>query len=92
MFWMPLHNTCKFSIIYFFGATKGTCGRTNPTAKKKGFPYVFTDLGLAPGLVNILGEHGCTKVDKPTDVKMMVGGLELRNWTIGQRQTVEVPV
>jgi len=47
-------------------------------AKKSGFPYVFTDLGLAPGLVNILAEHGCAKVEDPTDVKMMVGGLPSR--------------
>ena len=39
------------------------------------FSQVFTDLGLAPGLVNIIAEYGCSKMDQPTDVKMMVGGL-----------------
>jgi saccharopine dehydrogenase-like NADP-dependent oxidoreductase len=36
---------------------------------------VFTDLGLAPGLVNILAEEGCRKAYGATDVQMMVGGL-----------------
>ena len=41
--------------------------------------YTFTDLGLAPGWVNILAEHGCQellkKEKKIKSVKMMVGGL-----------------
>ena len=39
---------------------------------------VFTDLGLAPGLVNILAEQGCKEligVDEGASVEMMVGGL-----------------
>ena len=40
---------------------------------------VFTDLGLAPGWVNILAEHGCNELlksgDQAEDVKMMVGGI-----------------
>jgi saccharopine dehydrogenase-like NADP-dependent oxidoreductase len=38
---------------------------------------VMTDLGLAPGWVNILAEHGCRQLhqDKIEEVKMMVGGL-----------------
>ena len=37
---------------------------------------VMTDLGLAPGWVNILAEQGCREIhDKVTDVEMMVGGL-----------------
>ncbi len=37
---------------------------------------VFTDLGLAPGWVNILAEEGCKQLHRQvTTVKMMVGGL-----------------
>jgi len=37
---------------------------------------VFTDLGLAPGLVNILVEQGCKELHcRAESVKMMVGGL-----------------
>lgn len=41
--------------------------------------YTFTDLGLAPGWVNILAEYGCQELSKKEqkikNVKMMVGGL-----------------
>jgi len=38
---------------------------------------VMTDLGLAPGWINILAEHGCKELRKSEieEVKMMVGGL-----------------
>ena len=36
---------------------------------------VFTDLGLAPGLVNILAEWGYNKLGGADKVSMMVGGL-----------------
>lgn len=44
-------------------------------ASKKGKASVFTDLGLAPGFVNIEAEHGLNSVPDATSVKMMVGGL-----------------
>jgi lysine 6-dehydrogenase len=48
----------------------------NEYAQKDAIKPVFTDLGLAPGLVNILTEHGCRQIHRtPTDIKMMVGGL-----------------
>ena len=73
------HSAIELSVPYCdLGGRVDVSESIKDLAKKKGFPYVFTDLGLAPGLVNILGEHGCTKVDKPTDVKMMVGGLPSR--------------
>ena len=41
--------------------------------------HCFTDLGLAPGWVNILAEHGVKQLfgrsDSIEEVKMMVGGL-----------------
>lgn len=47
----------------------------NRFAEEKGFPFVFTDLGLAPGLVNILAEWGYDSLGGADDIKMMVGGL-----------------
>ena len=48
----------------------------NKEAKEKATKPVFTDLGLAPGWVNILAEEGCRKLyGAADDVKMMVGGL-----------------
>ena len=38
---------------------------------------VMTDLGLAPGLVNILGEHACTLVTNPKSLDMFCGGLPI---------------
>jgi saccharopine dehydrogenase-like NADP-dependent oxidoreductase len=50
------------------------CGRLS-TSKS----HIFTDLGLAPGWINILAEHGCKslygKANEINEVKMMVGGL-----------------
>lgn len=48
----------------------------NDAAKDKATMPVFTDLGLAPGLVNILAEEGCKQIHgQADDVVMMVGGL-----------------
>ena len=47
----------------------------NEFAAKHATVPVMTDLGLAPGWVNILTEEGCRKVVNATDVSMMVGGL-----------------
>jgi len=48
----------------------------NKYAKKKAVKPVFTDLGLAPGWINILTEHGCRQIHKtPDTVEMMVGGV-----------------
>ena len=41
----------------------------------KGKCPVFTDLGLAPGLVNILAEWGYHELGGADSIKMMVGGL-----------------
>ena len=53
--------------------------RINEYAKEKATKPVFTDLGLAPGWVNILAEHGCKQLHSPvTSVNMMVGGLPIK--------------
>lgn len=36
---------------------------------------VIPDCGLAPGMVNILAEHGIRRLDEPESVRIMVGGL-----------------
>jgi lysine 6-dehydrogenase len=36
---------------------------------------VIPDCGLAPGMVNILAEHGIRQLDRPTAVRIKVGGL-----------------
>lgn len=50
----------------------------NEHANKNATKPVFTDLGLAPGLVNILAEQGCKELigaNEGASVEMMVGGL-----------------
>jgi len=52
--------------------------RINDKAKDQATKPVFTDLGLAPGLVNILAEQGYRELfgtGKIISVEMMVGGL-----------------
>lgn len=53
----------------------------NELANEQATKPVFTDLGLAPGWVNILAEQGCKSVYNATDVKMMVGGIPLHRPT-----------
>jgi lysine 6-dehydrogenase len=36
---------------------------------------IIPDCGLAPGMVNILAEHGIRQLDHPRSVRIMVGGL-----------------
>jgi lysine 6-dehydrogenase len=43
-------------------------------AKKKGIT-IIPDCGLAPGMVNILAEHGIRQLDKVESVRIFVGGL-----------------
>jgi len=46
----------------------------DPAAKKKGIT-VIPDCGLAPGMVNILAEHGIRQLDTVESVRIFVGGL-----------------
>jgi lysine 6-dehydrogenase len=43
-------------------------------AKEKGIT-IIPDCGLAPGMVNILAQHGIDKLDSVDEVKIFVGGL-----------------
>ena len=48
----------------------------NQAANNYAVEPLMTDLGLAPGWVNILAEEGCRKIHgQAEDVRMMVGGL-----------------
>ncbi|HEV7837481.1 MAG TPA: saccharopine dehydrogenase C-terminal domain-containing protein [Gemmatimonadaceae bacterium] len=46
----------------------------DPAAKKKGIT-IIPDCGLAPGMVNILAEHGIRQLDNVESVRIFVGGL-----------------
>jgi len=46
----------------------------DPAARKKGIT-VIPDCGLAPGMVNILAEHGIRQLDTVESVRIFVGGL-----------------
>jgi len=85
---LPYHQNyelAKFcidnSIAYFdLGGSVGTSDKINDYAKSRAKRPVLTDLGLAPGWVNIITEHMVEKIlektgDAPQSVRMMVGGL-----------------
>ena len=48
--------------------------KLDPIAREKGITIV-PDCGLAPGMVNILAQHGIDQLDKVDEVKIFVGGL-----------------
>ena len=81
---LPYHQTeevgtwCVDNGIRYcdLGGRVDVSANINEWATKKATKPVFTDLGLAPGWVNIVAEQGCKEIHKPIeDVKMMVGGL-----------------
>ncbi len=74
-------------VPYFdLGGHIATSDMIHDMAKLKG-GQVFTDLGLAPGLVNILGEFACDEMelidDKPHTLKLRVGGLPSPYYDMG---------
>ena len=48
--------------------------RLDATARSKGIT-IIPDCGLAPGMVNILAQHGIDQLDSVDEVKIFVGGL-----------------
>ena len=82
---LPYHQTehlayhCIDSGIRYcdLGGRVDVSNSINEYAIEKATKPVFTDLGLAPGWVNILAEQGYKRVYDATDVKMMVGGIPL---------------
>lgn len=48
--------------------------KLDPVAREKGIT-IIPDCGLAPGMVNILAQHGIDQLDSVGEVKIFVGGL-----------------
>ena len=82
---LPYHQTKKVAEVCIMndirycdlGGRVDVSADINNMAKKFASAPVFTDLGLAPGWVNILAEQGYKRVYDATDVRMMVGGIPL---------------
>ena len=81
---LPYHQTeivgkwCVDNAVRYcdLGGRVDVSENINAYAEQKATKPVFTDLGLAPGWVNILAEQGCKEVHGQADeVRMMVGGL-----------------
>jgi saccharopine dehydrogenase-like NADP-dependent oxidoreductase len=83
---LPYHQTeevahwCNNNSLRYcdLGGRVDVSQNINEAAKNHGPTNVpvFTDLGLAPGWVNILAEEGCRQLHRQaTTVRMMVGGL-----------------
>ena len=82
---LPYHQTEKVALWCIdngvrycdLGGRVDVSENINKAAKERATLPVFTDLGLAPGLVNILAEEGCRKLygQEVENVNMMVGGL-----------------
>jgi saccharopine dehydrogenase-like NADP-dependent oxidoreductase len=82
---LPYHQTEKLAYHCIdnglrycdLGGRVDVSNSINEYAEENATKPVFTDLGLAPGWVNILAEQGYKRVYDATDVKMMVGGIPL---------------
>jgi len=81
---LPYHQTEKVALWCIdnslrycdLGGHVGTSRKINEYASRNAQKPIMTDLGLAPGWVNILAEQGCKEVHRQVDsVKMMVGGI-----------------
>lgn len=84
---LPYHQTevvakkcVDFDIRYCdLGGRVDVSENINDYSRENGNVPIMTDLGLAPGWVNILAEQGCRQVyGQIEDVIMMVGGLPVR--------------
>lgn len=49
----------------------------NDAAKKAGVTLI-PDLGVAPGMINILSGHGASKLDQAKSIRLFVGGIPVR--------------
>ena len=74
----PLARYCILNGIRYcdLGGSVPVSKRINELAEEKATKPVMTDLGLAPGWVNIVAEWGCKEVHgTPDNISMKVGGL-----------------
>ena len=87
---LPYHQTltlAKYCIINKLrycdlGGSVGVSEKINSFAEERAAKPIMTDLGLAPGWVNIVAEWGCREVHgTPEKIKMMVGGLPVSEQT-----------
>jgi saccharopine dehydrogenase (NAD+, L-lysine-forming) len=82
---LPYHQTKQIALWCIdngirycdLGGRVDVSAEINKHATKAAKVPIFTDLGLAPGWVNILAEQGYKRVYDATDVEMMVGGIPL---------------
>jgi len=81
---LPYHQTQKVAMWCIYnnirycdlGGRVDVSQKINEYAKEKASKPVMTDLGLAPGWVNIMAEWGYSRIHgEVEDVKMMVGGI-----------------
>lgn len=81
---LPYHQTQKIALWCIskgfrycdLGGRVDVSKEIGDWANREAESPVFTDLGLAPGWVNILAEEGCRQIHGAVnDVRMMVGGL-----------------
>lgn len=81
---LPYHQTEEVAIWCItngirycdLGGKVDVSERINELAIKEASAPTMTDLGLAPGWVNILTEYGCKEIHRPPEeIEMMVGGL-----------------
>jgi saccharopine dehydrogenase-like NADP-dependent oxidoreductase len=81
---MPYHQNlplAKYCILNGYrycdlGGSVPVSQEINNLGIEKASKPIMTDLGLAPGWVNIITEWGCKSVyGTPDDIKMMVGGI-----------------
>lgn len=59
------------------GAVTDKVLQLDEEARNKGVT-IIPDLGVAPGMINILAGFGANKLDETTSIKMFVGGIPLR--------------
>ena len=74
---LPVASYCITNDIRYcdLGGRVDVSEEINQLAKEKATKPVFTDLGLAPGWINIVSEHLCIGMRDIDSVKMYVGGL-----------------
>lgn len=75
---LPLAKQCILNGYRYcdLGGSVPVSKEINNLAQERATKPIMTDLGLAPGLVNIVTEWGCKEMHgEPENVKMMVGGL-----------------
>lgn len=74
---LPVAKYCITNDIRYcdLGGRVDVSEEINQFAREKATKPVFTDLGLAPGWINIVAEHLTKSMPTPDSVKMYVGGL-----------------